>query len=282
MSGHWSRKEVEATISNYFDMLAKELRGEPFNKAEHNRNLQKLLNNRTKGAIERKHQNISAVLIELGHPYIDGYKPLGNYQDLLRDVIEEHLPGAASLHQAVKAAVEQVVEKPSLLADILSILVSPPKREESSPKLHDHAPPIRRPVRRNFLEMESRNQALGLAGEKLVLDFEHERLWRAGKKDLANQIEHVADSKGDQLGFDILSFETNGQQRLIEVKTTRFGELTPFFASKNEVEVSETRKAEWQLYRLFNFVRQPKLFILPGSLHESCSLDPIQFQALPH
>jgi hypothetical protein len=33
-----SREEVEATVSDYFDMLAKELRGEDFNKAEHNRN----------------------------------------------------------------------------------------------------------------------------------------------------------------------------------------------------------------------------------------------------
>ena len=262
-------------------MLAMELRSEIFNKAEHNRNLQKLLANRTQSAIERKHQNISAVLIELGYPYIDGYKPLGNYQDLLREVIEERLAGAAGLHRAAAEAVERVVEKPPVLTDILSILVNPPKREEDKPKLYDHTPPIRRPVRRNYLEMESRNQTLGLAGEKLVLDFEHERLWRAGKKDLANRIEHVANSKGDYLGFDILSFETSGRERLIEVKTTRFGELTPFFASKNEVEISETREAEWQLYRLFNFVRQPKLFVLPGSLRNTCSLDAIQFAALP-
>lgn len=66
MSDHWSREEVEATVSDDFEMLAMELRGEPFNKAEHNRNLQKFLNNRSKRAVEKKHQNISAVLIELG------------------------------------------------------------------------------------------------------------------------------------------------------------------------------------------------------------------------
>src|SRR5437899_3120271 len=99
MSDDWSREEVEATVSDYFDMLAMELRGEPFNKAEHNRDLQKLLANRTKGAIEKKHQNISAVLIELGYPYIDGYKPLGNYQQLLYGVVEDRLLGAAGLHR---------------------------------------------------------------------------------------------------------------------------------------------------------------------------------------
>ena len=101
------------------------------------------------------------------------------------------------------------------------------------------------------------------------------------KRDLANRIEHVSNTRGDHFGFDIQSFETDGRDRLIEVKTTRFGELTPFFASKNEVEVSAQREAEYQLYRLFKFTDQPRLFILPGSLRKSCSLDPIQFSVLP-
>ena len=56
-----------------------------------------------------------------------------------------------------------------------------------------------------------------------MLRFEHERLRRAGKKALAERVEHVAQTKGDHLGYDILSFEVTGQERLIEVKTTRFG-----------------------------------------------------------
>jgi hypothetical protein len=282
MAVNWSREEVEATVSDYFEMLALELRGEPYNKAEHNRNLQKFLNARTKAAVELKHQNISAVLIELGYPYIDGYKPRYNYQRLLYEVCEGRLLNATGLNQATAAAVEQVVEQPPVVSDVLAMLVNPPRREEDKLKLNDSAPRIRKPVRRNYLEIESRNQALGLAGEKLVLEYEHKRLWQAGRKDLANRIEHVADSKGDHLGFDILSFETNEREKLIEVKTTRFGSLTPFFASKNEVLISEIRENEYQLYRLFNFAREPKLFVLPGSLRNTCSLEPIQFSALPH
>ena len=82
-SGSWSRQEVEATVQDYFDMLATEIRGEPFNKAAHNRILRRKLNGRSRGAVERKHQNISAVLIEMGFPYINGYKPLGNIQECL-------------------------------------------------------------------------------------------------------------------------------------------------------------------------------------------------------
>ena len=35
----WSKQEVETTVRDYFDMLASELRGEPFNKAARNRAL---------------------------------------------------------------------------------------------------------------------------------------------------------------------------------------------------------------------------------------------------
>lgn len=279
MANDWSREEVEATVSDYFEMLAMELRGEPYNKAEHNRNLQKLLNGRTKGAIEKKHQNISSVLIELGYPYIDGYKPLGNYQQLLYAVVEDRLLHTRGLHEAAAEAVQEPVKQTPAAENL--ILVNPPRRDKTKPKLYDKPKQVRKPVRRNYLEIESRNQTLGLAGEKLILEFEHKRLWQAGKKDLANRIEHISETAGDGFGFDIHSFETDGRDRLIEVKTTRFGELTPFFASKNEVDVSDARENEYQLYRLFKFTEQPKLFILAGLLRKTCSLDAIQFAALP-
>src|ERR1039458_3458227 len=96
MSEHWSRVEAEAVVADYLDMLALELRDEDFNKLVHNRALQAKLG-RSHGSIERKHQNISAILIELGWRYIDGYKPLGNYQDLLHDVVAERLAQDSAL-----------------------------------------------------------------------------------------------------------------------------------------------------------------------------------------
>jgi Domain of unknown function (DUF3883) len=195
--------------------------------------------------------------------------------------VEERLTHNRGLDQSAANAVERPVEQVPIVKDILGMLVNPPSDKEDKPKLYDRPIHARNPVRRNYLEIESRNQSLGLAGENLILEFEHKRLWLAGKKHLAERIEHVAETVGDNLGFDILSFETNGRERPIEVKTTQFGELTPFFASKNEVDVSEVREAEYHLYRLFKFNREPKLFILPGSLRKTCRLDPVQFSALP-
>lgn len=99
--------------------------------------------------------------------------------------------------------------------------------------------------------MEARNSALGLAGEQLVLRYEQERLSRSGQARLAGKITHISATETDSLGFDILSFETDRRERLIEVKTTRFGSFTPFFASRNEVEVFAQRQDRYQLYRLY-------------------------------
>ena len=98
-----------------------------------------------------------------------------------------------------------------------------------------------------FVGNDSLNQSLGRAGEELVLEYEQKRLWAAGRRDLANRVQHVSATEGDHLGFDVLSFEADGRDRLIEVKTTQFGALTPFFASKNEVSISEARHSEYQL-----------------------------------
>ena len=67
----WSREEVEATVGDYFAMLRDELAGLPVNKSERNLRLRRLLQNRSKGSVEFKHANISAVLTLHGYPYID-------------------------------------------------------------------------------------------------------------------------------------------------------------------------------------------------------------------
>lgn len=276
----WSRIEVEAAVADYLEMLASELRGEPFNKAEHNRNLLALLNDRTRGSIERKHQNISAILIEVGYPYIDGYKPLGNYQELLREVVEDRLRSENSLEQEIAALVVSPPASESPLSDILDMAVPVPVPDREAPsRVYESLSASTRAPKRNYLEMEARNGALGLAGERLVLRYEQERLSRAGQSRLAGKIVHISATESDSLGFDILSYENDGRERLIEVKTTRFGSLTPFFASRNEVEVSARRQDDYQLYRLFRFSEQPKLFVLPGSLRRSCRLDPVSYSA---
>jgi hypothetical protein len=243
--------------------------------------LQPLLNSRSRGSIEFKHQNISAVLIELGFPYVEGYKPRRNYQELLRIVVAERLSAAQQLHAATAQAVDDAVDSPTPVEDLLTILVDPPSPDHERMATYEElrSRHVSTPSTVNWLERETRNRALAVAGEELVLRFEHERLWRMNRRTLAERIEHVSRTRGDGVGFDVLSYETDKRQRLIEVKTTRFGAMTPFFASRNEVAVSEEQSDSYQLYRLYDFQRSPRLYQLAGSLRTTCLLEPITYQA---
>lgn len=280
MPEDWSRAEVEATVAAYLEMLHQELRGVPYNKSDARRRLLGMLNGRSEGAIERKHQNISAILIELGFPPVGGYKPLSNYQRLLYDVVRERVMNAPALAASVRARAEQPIVGPtSVMNDLLDRLVKrpdPPEPRDGTSIIADRPRP--RPIA-NYLEMEARNRLLGLAGEEFTLRFESERLWRAGQKRLSEKIEHVSRTRGDAEGYDVLSFEESGRERLIEVKTTTFGPHTPFFVTRHEVDVSVERAGEYYLYRLFDFRDDPKLFLVPGDISSSFSLRATHFTA---
>jgi hypothetical protein len=228
MGNDWSTSEVEAVVDDYLNMLIAQLAGRPYNKAAHNRALREQLNSRSRGSIEFKHQNISAALHDLGYPcIIEGYKPRRNYQDLLRVVLVQKLKQLSELDTLVASIVERTEGSQLSVQDILSIAVEAPKPDPTAATESDRLLRDTGVARRvDFLERETRNRSLGQAGEELVLRYEHERLWRAGHKALADRIEHVSKTQGDGLGYDVLSYEERGEPRLIEVKTTRFGKMT--------------------------------------------------------
>ncbi len=273
----WSRVEVEACVADYLRMLTLELSGQAYSKAEHLRALVPRLDGRSKQSVEYKHRNISAVVESLGIPAIRGYKSLHNFQHQLIEVVEQQVAGDDLLDRAALAAVEQPAITP-LLADPDSVLVPAPiaKRVRESPPVYA---PRFNPVQRDYLARESRNRSLGLAGELFVMEFEAHRLHIAGKRTLSERVEHVSRSQGDGLGYDILSFDEDGRERIIEVKTTAFGEQTPFYVSRNEVARSEVQPEHFHLYRVFEFRRQPRLFDLRGMIVQNCHLDPMSYLA---
>lgn len=276
----WSDSEVRETVKDYFQMLRLELLGQNYNKTAHRQALLKKLNGRSGGAVERKHQNISAILLELGVMPIKGYKPLSNYQSRLYEVVAESIEADYALDEAALKAVERAAEYP-LGIDLNSIVVPPPiviKNTIREPRLPWNQRPV---IRRDYLERESRNRALGSAGESLVMEFEARRLHSLGKVKIADKIEQISKTKGDACGFDILSFEASGKERFIEVKTTAYTAETPFFLSKGEVEFSAESHDQYWLYRVFNFRDSPKMFHLYGSVANTCRLDPASYKAVP-
>lgn len=280
MSGsEWSRQEVKAIVDDYLSMLASELAGSAYNKAAHRRALLPLLNGRTEQSIEFKHANISAALLDAGFPYIAGYKPRSNYQALLAEVLAEQMTDAAQLQEVAAADADRPMVVPEV-EDILAVLTAAPRPAADSLKATEPSRPALR-LTTNYIEREARNRSLGAAGELFALNYERARLIHVGMESLAARIEHTSKVRGDHEGYDILSFDVNGAERLIEVKTTKYGAETPFFVTRNEVSTSERRAPLYHVYRLYGFRQAPRLYTLPGAISQSCRLSAASYLAEP-
>ena len=117
----------------------------------------------------------------------------------------------------------------------------------------------------DYVLRQKENKSLGNAGEEWVFEHEKKVLTAAGRNDLANKVKWVA-QKTDSDGYDILSYDKDGNEIFIEVKTTNSGPNAPFFISAKELEVSKNNPEKYRLYRVFNFKSEPKLLVITGDI----------------
>jgi len=267
----WTDSEVDLIVADYIDMLRLELSKQSYVKLQRNEALQRLTG-RSHGSIEFKHRNISAVMVKLGFPWIYGYKPLFNYQTSLLDGIERYLQSESSLLQMPEEAVQ------SGLAEEATLFMEPPPMRESE---EDGEPKALKRLVRKFdpAKRDARNRKLGRLGEELVFHAEKNRLVAVGRPDLARQTVWVSEEHGDGAGYDILSFEATGEERLLEVKTTTGGQTTPFYISENERSLSVERSDAFRLVRLYDFSRAPRAFQIEPPLESALSLHPTNYRA---
>ena len=112
-----------------------------------------------------------------------------------------------------------------------------------------------------------------------MFDLERYRLKTAGRSGRHGSC-GLRDT-GDGLGFDIISFDdTDDSERKLEVKTTGLGKFFPFYVTSNEVRCSEDIPQQYHLFGVFDFGREPRLYILHGSLRERCQLDRVLYRAI--
>jgi hypothetical protein len=278
----WSEQEVRLIVADYFAMLEKEVLGKPLNKSEHRKALAPQLSGRSDGSIEFKHANISAVLAGQGLPYIEGYKPRGNYQALLAQEVEAFLDGHPTFLEQLAAAPTLNPDKappPGDRLDLDAIIEDPP--EQIVGPTGPQKPWLSRKGRRiDFAERDARNRHLAKLGEEFVVHLEQHRLRSVSRDDLAEKVQWVTETIGDGLGFDVLSFDdVDESEKLIEVKTTGRGKFSTFYVTINEVRCSEDMTEKFHLFRVFDFGRTPRVYILTGSLRSTCRLEPTLFQA---
>jgi hypothetical protein len=264
----WTDDELDAIVADYFAMREAELVGRPYVKARHNEALREKVQ-RSRGSVEYKHQNISAVLAELGMDWLPGYKPAINYQNALFDAIDRYL-------SADRTLMEQPPPVYRPVAPSASVFVPPPPLSLDAKK-----PPRLKQLIRKFdpVERDRLNRALGRAGEEFVLEVERSRLTKAGLSNLARNVRWISEQEGDGAGYDILSFDQTGRERLVEVKTTNGAATTPFFLSRNEHDTAAARVQDWRLYRVHCFSKEPRIFEIAPPLEKSLILQTESWRA---
>ena len=278
----WEAGEIGLVVTAYFAMLDNDLRGMQVNKAAKYRELSALIG-RTHKSVERKFQNISAVLAKLEEPWIRGLAPLFNIQKALSEAIDAHMSGLgqqsglSSDHETGLAEDQAYfTPHPSAVRPFLDF-VPVPMLVPAVEKLPDHVERLVRkfdPVMRDF-----RAREIGEAGERLVLEHERAKLLRAGQPQLAQKVCWVSKEEGDGAGYDVRSYEPGGRERFIEVKTTVGSNTTPFFMTRNEMGFADEADDRYRIARIFDFRREPRAFVLTAPLASFVRFEPESYRA---
>jgi hypothetical protein len=151
-------------------------------------------------------------------------------------------------------------------------------KSKSAKKKNKTAKMLQQP---DWAAADERNRTLGDQGEQLVMNFERTRLSGLGRADLAAKIERV--SLNDcSAGYDIKSFDEDGVEILIEVKTTKSNVYSPFYISQNEIKVASINHGNYYLYRVHSLDLKSNtcdIYIKNGSVEEIFDLEPVSYRA---
>ena len=259
----WTFAELVIVVNAYLDMLEMEIEGRKYVKKHIKEGIMPLLNGRR--SIDHRLQNITAVMMGMGMPWVKGYAPLAGQRrpDLewaVEHCLEERgwrIEAAAerSLANAESSPREiQIKTADAAFADM-------EKSTRLSPA--DRAVLLARAWKSDAAKRDERNRKIGKAGEILVMASEKARLQNAGLPQLADLVEHSSKFRGDGLGFDVASRNADGSVRFLEVKTTGGYAETPFFMSRKEREKSRIITADgcdWRLVRVHDFYNDPGAF----------------------
>jgi Domain of unknown function (DUF3883) len=235
-------------------------------------------------SIKLKLQHISSILVNSDLPYLEDYKPIPraeiditdwtetynlkkillerfNRTDLTKLLLDLSTKDTFNLKLPITLELDEIPDEN--IYD--EIGVSEQKSFKIRPKI-------------NYVEREIKNSKLGEAGEEWVLNFEKQRLSSIGLERLIEKISWVSKEIGDGLGYDIISYNSNSEQIYIEVKTTCLGKSSAFYLTQREIEVANCT-INYYIYRVFDFDRGAKIYILENNLAEHLDLVPINYRA---
>lgn len=120
--------------------------------------------------------------------------------------------------------------------------------------------PTKRISPEEFIRLNQIMAENGALGEELVVNAERRRLRRAGLLELATKVRWISQESVTE-GYDIVSFETDGTERFIEVKST-VGQQKTFDISDNEWRTACHLGEKYYIYRVMSVRSKPSVIHL--------------------
>ena len=115
----------------------------------------------------------------------------------------------------------------------------------------------------DYVEQQTISQKIGDAGEKIVLQNEIVKLTKLGLPEvLISKVRRVL-LESDEYGFDILSFDDNGNERYLEVKTTKVDKPDfSFILTQNEFEHAKELGDQYCIVIVYGILNNPRIWYM--------------------
>jgi hypothetical protein len=139
-----------------------------------------------------------------------------------------------------------------------------------------------KPRKTDYSHKGERLKQIGDRGERIVVGRERAELRKVGRRDLAKRVTHVSRELGDGAGYDIGSFELDGSDKFIEVKTTLGSIGRGFMVSMTELQFSKEHAGQFYLYRVYELDENKgtgRVHLTKGALDNHFALEPILYEA---
>ena len=190
-------------------------------------------------------------------------------KDYLESKLENNVQSSITLSERLEKELNQILNetKTNELAEIINF-----KYIEKHNKNK-----IRKVKKEDYEIINNRKSVQGIKAELIVLDYEINRVGLF--KDIVANVDHVSQTKGDGLGYDILSYEKDGSERYIEVKSKyKCNGLLEFYISVNELEFLKSHSNAY-IYFVYDINNtHPNIHIVNFNEIKDEWIDPVQFQ----
>lgn len=265
-------------VENYFVMLDAELQGELYSKADHRNRIAAEAGMQDENVIDRLQQDVSAVLAEAGMPFVDAFPPITAPSASIESAVHVFIEENPELVEALWLDPEEASSKVPVELDDPKVRwkKTPPPTGFKPRKLEAWQPAGVMDL--DFRLREHRSTQLAAAGERFVLAFERARLRELGLKEKSAEVMWQSQTFGESFGYDIRSFNEDGSDRYICVKTTNFGPYFPYTLLAREMEKAKADASNFYLYRVFQFTRGANLFIMSAEEMLQRYNEPVAFR----